>query len=54
METVRKRAVSKEALDRFFDLFEIAEEGVEPKNKWMLDEKFIDLGKAGNYKVGPT
>lgn len=54
LEAVRRKAVSKEALNRFFDLFEIVQEGVEPENKWMLDEKFIDLDKAGNYKVGPT
>lgn len=51
MEAVRRHAVSKEALNRFFDLFEIASEGVEAKHIYMLDEVHVNLLETGSYKV---
>ena len=54
LEAVTKKAVSAEALNRFFDLYEIAKTGVAPEDMYMLDEKYIDVFKSGNYKVGPN
>ena len=51
MEAVRKRAVSPEALNRFFDNWEIASEGVKPENLFVLDEKHVNPLNCGAVKV---
>jgi hypothetical protein len=51
MEAVRKRAVSPEALNRFFDNWEIASEGVKPENQSMIDEKHVNALNCGAISV---
>ena len=51
LEKERAHAVSRDALGRWFDVLEVAQEGVLNKNKYMLDEVHVNLLDTGGYRV---
>jgi hypothetical protein len=51
METARTRAVTKESLTRFYDIWELVIAGVKPKNIYMLDEVHVNTLDGKGFKV---